>query len=65
MDIATIIASVVDLINKVGFPIAMCCVFVYMWREEVANHKEESLRFAQALEENTEVMRRLSEVIQK
>lgn len=54
---------IIDIIKTVGFPIAMCVALVYMWREEVKNHKDESASFAKALEANTEVLRDIKEVL--
>jgi large-conductance mechanosensitive channel len=57
------IQIIVDIIKTVGFPIAMCVALVYMWREEVRSHKEESAAFAKALEANTEVLRDIKDVL--
>lgn len=59
------ITMIVEIVKSVGFPIAMCAALVYMWREEVRSHKEESTSFASALEANTEVLRELKELIKK
>lgn len=54
---------IVDMVKSVGFPIAMCMVFVYMWREEVKQHREESGEFAQAMRDTADAIAHNTQVI--
>lgn len=56
------ISAVVELITQVGFPIACTCVLFYLLQKSQADHKEESEKWIEALNNNTNVMQ---EVIKK
>lgn len=51
-----------NLVSNMGFPIACVCVMFYMQNKERESHKEESQKWIDALNNNTEVMR---EVLKK
>jgi hypothetical protein len=55
MDINVILQA----ITSVGFPIVMCIMLMYYIRETTAKHKEESDKFAEALNANTLVLQKL------
>lgn len=52
----------VELINVVGFPIAVCIALFYVIREMSKNHKETILEFKNSIDQNT---RALHELINK
>lgn len=52
-------AAVADFINNVGFPVAMVAVLGYILYKEQQNHKEESDRFVEAINNNTAALAEL------
>lgn len=50
MDIANIIIS---MVQNVGFPIVAFCAMFWRMREEDISHRDERLKFTQAIENNT------------
>lgn len=51
----------VDLINNSGFPIAMCILmFIYM-KDVTKQHKEESDKLSESLNNNTLAIQRLTD----
>ena len=52
-------AAVADFINSVGFPIAMVAVMGYILYKEQVNHKAESDRFVEAINNNTNALSEL------
>lgn len=52
-----------ELISNLAFPIAMCLLLFWKMNEQDKDHKEESLKFAQAIENNTNALTALTEVI--
>ena len=52
-------AAVADFINSVGFPIAMVAVMGYILYKEQVNHKAESDRFVEAINNNTSALSEL------
>ena len=57
------ITQVTQMISNVGFPIAMCLiVFYYMTRDD-EQHKEETEKLRDTLEDNTKVLSELSTLI--
>ena len=52
-------AAVADFINSVGFPIAMVVVMGYILYKEQVNHKAESDRFVEAINNNTNALAEL------
>lgn len=50
MDVAN---TIISLVQNVGFPIAAFCAMFWRMREEDISHREERLKFTQAIENNT------------
>ena len=50
---------ILQAITSVGFPIVMCIMLMYYIKEMTANRKEESDKFADALNNNTLVLQKL------
>lgn len=53
------------LISNMGFPIACVCAMFWMWNKERESHKEESDKWVQAINNNTQVMKELLAKIDK
>lgn len=60
---ADLINLIVQLVSNVGFPIACVFVMFYMWNKENQAHKEESLRWATALNNNTEALNEIKLIL--
>ena len=56
-------AAVADFINSVGFPIAMVAVMGYILYKEQVNHKAESDRFVEAINNNTNALAELKLIV--
>ena len=56
---AEILTNVANFINNVGFPIAMVAAMGYILYKEQQNHKEESDRFVEAINNNTTALAEL------
>ena len=54
-----------DLISNVGFPIACVIGMFIMWNKEQNTHKEETTRYAEAIENNTQVINELKDIIKE
>lgn len=52
-------ASIIQSIGSVGFPIVMCLVMAWYIKQLNAEHKEESMKFTEALNSNTIVLQKL------
>lgn len=50
---------IIQAITSVGFPIVMCLMLMWYVREISTKHKEESDKFAEALNSNTLVLQKL------
>ena len=50
---------ILQAITSVGFPIVMCLMLMYYVREMSSKHKDESDKFAEALNNNTLVLQKL------
>lgn len=50
---------IIQAITSVGFPIVMCLMLMWYVREISSKHKEESDKFADALNSNTLVLQKL------
>lgn len=50
---------IIQAITSVGFPIVMCLMLMWYVREISSKHKEESDKFAEALNSNTLVIQKL------
>ena len=48
-----------ELINIVGFPIAVCMALFYIIREMSKNHKETILEFKRSIDQNTIALNQL------
>lgn len=48
-----------ELINVVGFPIAVCISLFYIIREMSKNHKETILEFKRSVDQNTTALNQL------
>lgn len=55
----SIMADFVSLISNVGFPIFACIMMFKSMEKEQENHKQESEKWTEALNNNTMVMREL------
>lgn len=56
---------IVHLISNVGFPIACVCAMFYFWNKEREDHKEENRQWVEALNNNTQAMNSLLELVKK
>lgn len=54
-----------ELINVVGFPIAVCIALFYVIREMLKNHKETIGEFTKSIDKNTDAMNQLINRINK
>lgn len=50
---------IIQAITSVGFPIVMCLMLMWYVREISSKHKDESDKFAEALNANTLVLQKL------
>lgn len=50
---------ILQAITSVGFPIVMCLMLMWYVKEISSKHKEESDKFAEALNSNTLVLQKL------
>lgn len=50
---------ILQAITSVGFPIVMCLMLMWYVKEITSKHKEESDKFAEALNANTLVLQKL------
>lgn len=48
-----------ELINVVGFPVAVCIALFYVIHEMTKNHKETILQFKASVDKNTEALNQL------
>lgn len=55
------ISMIYDLISNVGFPIAVCAYLLYNQNKERDAHKEETMGFVTAINNNTDVIRKLTD----
>lgn len=55
----------VEIINVVGFPIAVCIALFWFNRELINTNRETENEFRQALQQNTDVMRELVTLIRE
>lgn len=60
---ADILTNVADFINNVGFPIAMVAAMGYILYREQQNHKAESDRFIEAINNNTTALAELKLIV--
>lgn len=57
------ISIVTEFINDVGFPIACVAVMFWMQNQEREQHRQEAEKFAEAINNNTQVMTRILEKV--
>lgn len=57
------INTVSTFINSVGFPIAACCVIAWLSYKQSENHKQETEELSKALNENTQVISNLKQML--
>lgn len=55
--------TVIDFIRELGFPIAICCYLLYDRRLSDDAHKEEVGKMTDALNNNTQALSRILEVL--
>lgn len=53
----------VELINVVGFPVAVCIALFYVIREMSKNHKETILEFKNSIDQNTKALNNLTQTM--
>ena len=53
------IATVVQLIGSLGFPIVMCILKMWYIKDQSDQHKEETASFTEALNKNTLVLTKI------
>lgn len=53
----------VGLINNTVFPIAMCVMLCWYIKDQGEKHRDESAKFTEALNKNTQVLQRLCDKI--
>lgn len=53
------IATVVQLIGSLGFPIVMCILMMWYIKDQSDQHKEETASFTEALNKNTLVLTKI------
>lgn len=52
---------ITQLIGNLGFPIACVVVMFHMWNKEREEHREESLKWIEALNRNSDIISKLSD----
>lgn len=52
-----------DFIGNLAFPIAMCCALFWKMDKQDKDHKEEAKQFAMAIENNTNAITALTEIV--
>lgn len=52
---------ITQLIGNLGFPIACVIVMFHMWNKERDEHREESLKWIEALNRNSDIISKLSD----
>lgn len=55
------VSMVTEFINGVGFPIACVAAMFWMQNQEREQHRQEAEKFAEAINNNTQVMTRILE----
>lgn len=52
---------ITQLIGNLGFPIACVVVMFHMWNKEREEHREESIKWIEALNRNSDIISKLSD----
>lgn len=55
----SVLDVVIQFIQNVGFPIACVVAMFWMWDRERQEHKQEAEKWAEAINNNTQVMQKL------
>ena len=58
------VQEISTLVSNVGFPIACVCILFWFQWQERKTHREETERFAAAIENNTVVMQEVKTLIE-
>ena len=61
---ADVTQIITQLIGNLGFPIACVVVMFYMWNKEREEHREESLKWIEALNRNSDIISKLSDKLE-
>lgn len=56
-----LVQQVVDMVNQVGFPIACVVAMFWLMEKERESHSDESERWVEAINRNTNVIEKLSD----
>lgn len=59
------LSAIVDLINGVGFPIAVCIALFWFNRETIKEQQKILIEFKEIIRDNSEVMRDLVDEIKR
>lgn len=59
------LSSIIDLINGVGFPIAVCIALFWLNRETIKEQQKLLIEFKDIIRDNSEVMRDLVDEIKR
>ena len=59
------ISVITQLISTVGFPIACVIAMFFMWNKEREDHKSEIDQVRAALENNTQALIKIEEILRK
>lgn len=59
------INEIVSIVSSLGFPIVMCLLFFKYIRELQAQHREESNKMAEAINNNTLTMQKLVDTLER
>lgn len=57
--------TLISLVQNVGFPIVAFCAMFWRMREEDISHREERVKFTQAIENNTVALTEISTILKK
>lgn len=60
-----IMDQILTLVNTVAFPIAAFIIVFYSWREDQKKYSDERSKWIDALNNNTEIMKDIREVLKK
>lgn len=55
----SVLDVIIQFIQNVGFPIACVVAMFWMWDRERQEHKQEAEKWAEAINNNTQVMQKL------
>lgn len=54
------LTTISDFVSSVGFPTALCIALFFLWYREMNTHKDESMLFTEAINNNTQALNELS-----